>query len=261
MRFIFNARNRRSSRAGAVLRLWFVRGRVSVASVLSPSSLVSARKLSLLRLKSLSLRSKTLVSALARNYFVVVFFLAVAVRSAFASPFASSLRSFASALRFVRFFAPSRSVFVRPSANLVALRSLFFCVFFAPVLVSRLLRAVIQRHYALWFRSRWCAFLRLLSPVRCGRFYFCSLSVRSRFNGRSFCCSAFFFAVPVRPCSLSSLRALFPRSAPAPPLFALFFVRFRLVGASFLGAPRAGATARRKRQKKKRANFKVGSNL
>lgn len=93
-----------------------------------------------------------------------------------------------------------------------------------------------------------CFLVSALPPPRVGSFPFRWVPVvpGARF---SFCASFL-----VLPCARARSRLSapsYPRSAPAPPFFAPLFWRFRLVGAAFLGAPRAGASRSSQSAKRK----------
>lgn len=82
--------------------------------------------------------------------------------------------------------------------------SLFFC-FFCPVLVCPLLRRFIQTAYALWSRSRWFTFFRVLSPCFCCCFSFVPFWFFPVLTGLVFF-ALLSFSSTRAPCSLSSLR-------------------------------------------------------
>ena len=115
------------------------------------------------------------------------------------------------------------------------------------VLVSRLLRRVILRAYALWFRSRrWRksgAFCFLLSRVACWLF---SLSLLSCFSGRSFFLLALLllcFRAPAL--ALVSPRLCTRDQPPHPHFFAPLFGGFGLSALRFSELLARGFPARR----------------
>lgn len=131
--------------------------------------------------------------------------------------------------------SPFRFVSLSPFGAL----SLLFC--FQPrAKRSPLLRAVIQRHFALWSRSRWFAFLRLRSPRFCSFCAFCPFFFVPVLAVAVFPL-CFLWLLPARPRSLSSLRPLARDSPPGPP--SRFFVVLSVGGGFASRTLRRGGSA------------------
>lgn len=131
----------------------------------------------------------------------------------------------------LRSFVPLTLRSLSPLLSLLTLRSLspfrsslsltatspIFVVSVRSVLASRLLRAVIQRHYALWSRSRWFVFSRVAFPCFCCRFFSLVFSLRSLFNGSRVCALLSFLFSPFAVLALVA-SPLFARELPPHPL-------------------------------------------
>ena len=126
----------------------------------------------------------------------------------------------------------------------------FLSVFFRPVLVCPLLRRFIQTAYALWSRSRWFAFSRVLSPCFCCCFSFVPFWCFPVLTGLVlvFC---FLFSSARAPCSLSSLRPSSRESVPPDPL-RVFGALIFLVGLRFSNLAPGGSSRSVKNRKKSR---------